>query len=79
MKLFPAEIIKYNLANLMGRIICENLTQIFNAFFFFEIMEEEGDNYFSSSYIKMEKQVLTLSQTGMTWHLVNNIEYSRDT
>lgn len=28
-------------------------------------MEEEGDNYFSSSYIKMEKQVLTLSQTGI--------------
>lgn len=25
---------------------------------FLEIMEEEGDNYFNSSYIKMEKQVL---------------------
>lgn len=57
MKLFPVEIIIYNLANSMGSIICENLTEILNAFFFFEIKEEEGDNYFSSSYIKMGKQV----------------------
>ena len=27
-------------------------------FFFLEIMEGDGDNYFSSSYIKMEKQAL---------------------
>ena len=37
-------------------------------FFFFEIKVEEGDNYFSNSYIKMWKQALTLSQMGiLTW------------
>lgn len=66
MKLFPVEIIKYNLANSMGSIICENLTEILNAFFFFE-MKKKGTIILVVVTLKWESKFNLKPMGILTW------------